>query len=464
MDVIQHFAFRPDQTSGFSVVLAEKVLQLAEALQLPDQWQRLAFGHPSRRCSAYSTAQRLAAVLAGLASGLRGVAPGNTWLRPNTALQQRLGGRFPDQGTIHRWLEQVTDTQANALRQHLHDVVREHGRFWQELYSARLLVVDLDGQGLIARGRRFQQAHAGYMGGTLDCGYQRWVCYVGSTGEVLDELLTPGNRTAMSVLPQMLDGLNEVLPRGCRGRVLLRGDSHFGTAANLQAMRQAGYHYLCPLFNCWSKKKLKDLVSSRCGRWLQMRDSTGQVRRVQCWRVRRWPLRAKGQRQAVHPRATVYCEVGSDGKPQWTVLLTDVKRLSAKQQWQDYHQRGGTIEEYNDQSERAYHLEVMRTGHFAGLQALQSLVALCWNLTRWATSDLSLPPLTAPAADRAAWLPASGMDLEQVMQRACHSGLQLYRATPRGPLEVSDTAATAESAAWLRLLRQPIQLRLRLTG
>ena len=74
------------------------------------------------------------------------------------------------------------------------------------------------------------------------------------------------------------------------------------------------------------------------------------------------------------------------------MLLTDLKRGSAPRLWAEYCQRSGTIEEYNDQSERAYHLEVMRTGNFAGLNAVQSLVGLCWNLTRWATEDLALPP------------------------------------------------------------------------
>ena len=116
------------------------------------------------------------------------------------------------------------------------------------------------------------------------------------------------------------------------------------------------------------------------------------------------------------------------------------------------------------QSERAYHLEVMRTGNFAGLNAVQSLVGLCWNLTRWATEDLDLPPPLAPAADPAAWQPAAALDLAQLMRRAGHSGLRLYRPSAAGPLEVEDTADTPESKAWLRFLRQPVQLRLRLTG
>ena len=132
--------------------------------------------------------------------------------------------------------------------------------------------------------------------------------------------------------------------------------------------------------------------------------------------------------------------------------------------WQHYHGRSGAIEEYNDQSERAYHLEVMRTRSFAGLNAIQCLVGLCWNLTRWATEELRLPPLPAPQAARAAWQAAGSLDLSAVLARAAHSGLRLSRQRPGATLEVEDTASTAESLAWRQWLQQPIQLRLHLTG
>src|SRR5262249_8119927 len=193
MELNPHAPARRDPTSGASPVLAERVLRLAEALGLPRQWQTLAFGNPSRRSTAFATEHRLAPVLAGSAFGLRGLAPANLWLRPNTALRQHTGGRFPDQGTIHRWLAQATDAQAAALRRHLHEVARAHGRFWQELYSGRLLVVDIDGQGLVARGRRFQRAHGGYLGGGMDTGYPRHGCYAGANGGGRGGLLVAGD-------------------------------------------------------------------------------------------------------------------------------------------------------------------------------------------------------------------------------------------------------------------------------
>jgi hypothetical protein len=150
-------------------------------------------------------------VLAGLAAGLKGIAPGNTWLRPCTALQAWLGGRFPDQGTIHRWLDQTTAAQANALRDHLHHVVGTHGRFWKVLRSRQLLVVDVDGQGLVARGQHFEAAARGSLGQGLDNGYQRYVASA-ATHEVLDDFRVPGNKTLLSPVPQRLRGLSAGIP------------------------------------------------------------------------------------------------------------------------------------------------------------------------------------------------------------------------------------------------------------
>jgi hypothetical protein len=453
----------PGAGNGFSVVMAERILRQAGLLGLSDAWARLPLGHPSRRRTAYRPEQRIAALLSGLAAGLKGIAPGNSALRPNSALRARLGGRFPDQGTIHRWLGGATAAQAAAVRDHLHQAVRSHGRFWEALYDRRYLLVDIDGQGLVARGQHFEQAALGHLGEGIDRGYQRYVAYAADTRAVLDEFLAPGNRTLMSQLPEVLAGLDAVIPRADRKRVILRLDAHGGTIANGRAMRAHGYHYLCPLLSWAAVRRVREHLRGARGGWFNGTDSAGRVHRVQFWVLPRWQLSGRG-RTRLCTRMTAYHEARPDGKREWLVLLTDLKREKGRRLWERYHERGGTIEEYNDQSERAYHLEVMRTGNFEGLKALQSLIGLCWNLTQWALEGLRLPPVLAPAAEPQAWVAAVRLDLAAVQQRAAWSGLRLDRDGPGGVLEVEDTANTAESAAWCRWLQQPIQLRLRLTG
>jgi hypothetical protein len=454
----------PEASSGFSVVLVERVLREAQVLGLEVDWTQLPLGNPSGRSSAYRPEQRIAAVLAGLAAGLKGIGPGNIWLRPNAALQARLGGRFPDQGTVHRWLTQATPAQANQFRDHLHQVVRTHGHVWEVLAAGRYLVVAIDGQGLVARGQRFEKAATGYLGEGIDSGYQRYVCYAGDIHEVLDEYLAPGNCTLMSQLPELLRGLGAVIPRADRDRVILRMDSHGGTINNLREVKQEGYHYLCPLQSWSAIKRLREHVQGRRGSWFEEVDSAGQRHRVQFWVVPRWKLSGKGRGRKLYTRATVYHERRSNGQREWKVLVSDLKREKGRRLWQRYHERGGTIEEYNDQTERAYHLEVIRTGCFAGLQVLHSLVALAWNLTQWATAGWRLPPVQAPKAEPERWAEVWEMDLSELQRRAAQSGRRLYRAVPGAVLEVEDTADTPESVAWRHWLQQPIQLRLRWTG
>lgn len=453
----------PEAGIGFSVVLTERVLHTAQTLGLTDAWAQLPLGNPSRRRTAYRPEQRIAALLAGLAAGLKGIAPGNSVLRPNSALKARLGGRFPDQGTIHRWLDQVSAPQAAALRDHLHQTVKSHGRFWEVLYAGRYLTLDIDGQGLVARGQHFEQAAVGHLGDGIDRGYQRYVCYAADTREVLDEFLAPGNSTLMSQLPQVLSGLDAVIGRVDRKRVILRLDAHGGTLANIRALREHGYHYLCPLLSWAAVKRLRQHLDGKRGGWFEDSDSDGRIHRVQFWVLPRWQLTGKGRRK-LYSRVTVYRERRPDGQKEWQVLVTDLKREKGRRLWRHYHARGGTIEEYNDQSERAYHLEVMRTGHFEGLKALHSLIGLCWNLTQWTLEGLQLPPVQSPAASPESWLAAVQLDLSAVQARAAYSGLRLDRVGVGAVLEVQDTVNTAESAAWWRWLKQPIQLRLRLTG
>lgn len=455
---------RPAAGTGFSVVLVERVLRQASALHLTDAWAHLPLGHPSRRLSPYRPEQRLAAVLAHLAAGLKGIAPGNTYLRPNTALRVQLGGRFPDQGTIHRWLDQASAEQAAGLRDHLHQVVAAHGRFWEVLHSGRLLTVDVDGQGLVARGQRFQRVAVGYLGEGMDKGYQRYVAYAGETREVLDEFLAPGNKTLMSQFPQLLAGLDAVIPPAYRKRVVVRGDAHLGTIGNLRDLRAHHYHYLCPLQSWSASQRLRQAVRGRRGSWFLVSDSAGHRHHVQFWVLRRWRLSGKGRGRTILTRATVYWDQWADGTGRWSVLVTDQKGHKGRRLWEHYHGRGGAIEEYNDQAERAYHLEVIRTGHFDGLNALHSLIGLCWSLTQWASEGLRLPPVQAPGALPQAWVAAAALELAEVQRRAAHSGLRLERGGPGAVLEIEDTAGTAESTAWCRWLQQPIQLRLRLTG
>lgn len=451
----------PRESGGFSVICAEKMIAMLRAMGLLAEWSRLELGHVSRRVTSYATPERVIAVLAGLACGLRGFAPGNSLLRGNTALQSALGGRFPDQGTIHRWFQQTTPEQAQTWRQHLHQVMRREGRFWQALFSGNRLVVDLDAQGLAARGARFEKATYGHLGEGLDRGYQRFVAYAGQTREVLDEFLRPGNTMLTGELTELLNGLNELFAPEDRPRVVIRTDSHGGTFHNLQQLQAAGYGYLCRLLSRSGIQRMRDTVAATPGQQFV----PGRSRVIEFWDVPAWTISGRRPQQGVVQTRAILFRDRQEGKEDyWTMLVTSSTQETPQELWAQYHQRSGTIEEYNDQSERAYHLENLRTGSYDGLNAFHALLALCWNLSVWATEDLELPPTDSPHAERSRWVKASTLDRSQLLVRAAQSGLRLYRTSRTACLEAEDTAFTPESKAWLKWLNQPIQNRLRLAG
>jgi len=443
--------------------MVEKVLSTARLKGIDDLWKDLQLGNPTKRVTSYSPRERIMAVLAGLACGMKGIASGNTVLRTNSAVVELCGGRFADQGTIHRWLGGVTPQQAIELRKHLRQVARHHGEFWKELRSERRLILDIDGQGVIARGRGHEEAQWGYLGNGVDRGYQRYVIYSGKTREVLDESIRPGNTNLMGELPALLAGLDDIfVDPQWREQVVIRLDAHGGTAGNLHAMQTAGYHYLTRMQCYAGVKRLKKKVVGTPGETFEAPDSTGRVHRVEYWDVPAWTFRGR-RGHAVTTRAILLHELNPDGQDFWWVLLTDLTEAVAKL-WDEYHQRGGTIEEYNDQSEEAYHLKGIRTGNIHGLGALYALVGLCWNLTAWATEDLELPPKIAPHADPYRWVPARDMSLAEILERASHCGLILNRQPHARQLEVEDTIQTKESRRWMVWLNQPIQQRFSLAA
>jgi hypothetical protein len=378
--------------SGCSPVAAVKVLSTAARLGIDQPWSTLWLGRPTGRATSYRAEHRWRVLLAGLACGLRGVSAGNQWLRTDPAIRRLCGGRCPDQGTVHRWLAMVTPEQVLAVRSHLQQVFRRHGRFRHQLTLPGGIIVDLDAQGIRAEGGRFRQARVGWIDGVFVPGFQRLAAYCASTGEVLDEALISGAGSLMTGFPQLLASLNAIFSPEERSRVLLRGDAHAGTIAAISRTQQAGYRYLFKLAHRRTITRLRDAVADQPAQ--EVPTPAGPVR---CWDVPHWTLTNKdGPERTVVTRVVLFQDPGERDEPGrwWGVAVS--AGGNAVDYWQLYRDRGGAIEEYFDQSLRSYHLETKRTSGLAGLEAVHLLAALCWNLLRWTLEDLQLPPAAAP--------------------------------------------------------------------
>jgi len=460
MEGISRQQAEPVSGSGSSPLAAIKVMDLAAKFRIDRAWAGLWLGHPTARKSAYRAEHRIRSLLAGLACGLRGISAGNQWLRQEPAMRTLCDGRFPDQGTIHRWLEAVNPMQVVQLRKHLQQSVRQHGRFRHQLGLPGGIIVDVDAQGIVAAGQRFVQAKLGWMGDDFERGFQRLVCYCASTGEVLDEQLEPGDGSLLTGMSGLLDSLDELFAPEDRPQVWLRGDGHAGTIATIGRVQQAGYQYVLKLFHSRTVDRIRKAVADLPGEDFPTPQGTAR-----CWDIPAWTLTNKdGPQRHVTTRVVLFADPPNDGgRRQWWAVAVSGSRAAAEF-WQMYRDRGGAIEEYFDQSFRAYHLEIKRTSGLTGLEAVHLLAGLCWNLLRWELAELRLPPATAPIRPREAWVRADQLDLSAVLERSRYSGVR-FRVNPdSGAVLAEDTIGTPESAAWSQWLKRPVQRLLLLAG
>jgi hypothetical protein len=143
--------------------------------------------------------------------------------------------QFPDQSGINRFLRRFTPVEIDDLRL-IHGVtLRQYG----EARHAEVLIVDLDGFGLLAkgkggldfrefdfvfRGRGHVFARKGYFAHYPGKeGYHVFIAYTGQYGEVIAHLLEPGNVSPRSrfydLYYQVLENLD-----GTKARLLFRFD------------------------------------------------------------------------------------------------------------------------------------------------------------------------------------------------------------------------------------------------
>lgn len=256
--------------------------------------------------------------------------------------------------------------------------------------------------------------------------------------------------------------------------MIVRCDAHGGTAANLHALQTANHHGVSRLQSHWAVQRLRREIRTLAPQTFEPSDTNSA--RVEFGDMPQWTFHGRGQLQ-VPTRAIVFRETRADHTEFWWVLLTDLREESAHELWTLYHQRGGTIEEYNDPSERAFHLRQLRTSHLPGLCVLQALVGLCWNLIHWETADLQLPEPSSkppePSALPAEQFPldpatrprrsASSYDLQHLLERASHCGLLLKRQ-PQTPREAAAAIHTNVSHARLNSLKRATQMQLPLSS
>lgn len=335
--------------------------------------------------------------------------------------------RFPDQSQANRLLRAFREEHLEGWRRVHMQLLCERSRArsrknWLSLNNCRkrVLPIDLDQRAIVARGKEYELAKAGYMGRRKrgHRGYQLSVAFIGGVGEVLDEYFDSGDVP----LPQPLDDLLNSIKLFCLGTgispsdVLVRCDSALGSPASIRKIKKAGFHYI-----------LKGKAANRAGRinerkvteekvfwqvkataeghrrWMcdlgemehvdEGKEHKGEVVQARTLLMAREELVMVARHRYKKPAATAKGgskrqTSASSNEPKRVMkieyFLTDLseRELPLEEFLYVYDDRA-TIERYFYDEQYSLGAKHVRTHHFAGAAIFQYLVATTNNLLRW---------------------------------------------------------------------------------
>jgi len=312
----------------------------------------------------------------------------DTELRPDRQAANAVGQeQFPDQSGINRFLRRFTPVEIDDLRL-IHGVtLRQYG----EARHAEVLIVDLDGFGLLAkgkggldfrefdfvfRGRGHVFARKGYFAHYPGKeGYHVFIAYTGQYGEVIAHLLDPGNVSPRSrfydLYYQVLENLD-----GTKARLLFRFDGGITSGEIIEFLMDEEQLFISKGNNSRTSRRLARQANNATWEWVspnQQANDLGWIKVPNCrHRVRVIVLRT------FRPDKVVYSHL---------VLNIPAEVLSVKEAVDLYNARQ-TVESMIKESRRVLWIGHLRTSHYWGLQAFVTFGFLAHNLLTWFQRDV----------------------------------------------------------------------------
>ena len=312
----------------------------------------------------------------------------DTELRPDRQAANVVGQeQFPDQSGINRFLRSFTPLE-------LEDLALIHGltlRQYGEVSRAEVVVIDLDGFGLLAKRKRgldFRQFELVFRGRghVFACkgyfapypgkeGYHVFVAYTGQYGEVVAYLLDPGNVSPRSrfydLYYQTLENLDNP-----EIRLLLRFDGGITSGGIIEFLIDEGQLVLSKGNNSRTSRRLARRANNDTWEWVspnQQANDLGWIKIPSCrHRVRVILLRTFRRDKVVYSHL---------------ILNISAEMLSVKEAVDLYNARQ-TVESMIKESRRVLWIGHLRTGHYWGLQAFVAFGFLAHNLLTWFQRDV----------------------------------------------------------------------------
>ena len=312
----------------------------------------------------------------------------DTELRPDRQAADVVGQeQFPDQSGINRFLRRFTPLE-------LEDLALIHGltlRQYGEVSRAEVVVIDLDGFGLLAKRKRgldFRQFEFVFRGRghVFACkgyfahypgkeGYHVFVAYTGQYGEVIAYLLDPGNASPRSrfydLYYQTLENLDSP-----EIRLLFRFDGGITSGKIIEFLIDEGHLVLSKGNNSRTSRRLARRANNDAWEWVspnQQANDLGWIKIPGCrHRVRVILLRTFRRDKVVYSHL---------------ILNIPAEVLSVKEAVVLYNARQ-TVESMIKESRRVLWISHLRTSHYWGLQAFVAFGFLAHNLLTWFQRDV----------------------------------------------------------------------------
>jgi len=312
----------------------------------------------------------------------------DTDLRPDRQAANLLGQeQFPDQSGINRFLRRFTPMQLEDLTLIQGLTLRQYG----EVSQAEVVVIDLDGLGLLAKGKRgldFRQfelvfpqrghvfARKGYFAHYPGKeGYHVFVAYTGQYREIIAHLLDPGNISPRSrfydLYYQVLENLG-----GLEIRLLFRFDGGITSGEIIEFLIDEKQLFISKGNNSRTSRRLARRAKEENWEWVspnQQAQDLGWTKIPHCrHQVRVIVLRTFRRDKVVYSHL---------------ILNIPAEVLGVKEAVELYNARQ-TVESMIKESRRVLWITHLRTSYYWGLQAFVALGFLTHNLLIWFQRDV----------------------------------------------------------------------------
>ncbi|AJA46172.1 transposase [Clostridium pasteurianum DSM 525 = ATCC 6013] len=270
---------------------------------------------------------------------------------------------IPDQSQINLLLTRFDSDSIIQLQDIHHKIFMNNS---SSIFTHTSIVVDCDQTGLIANGKTFELAQKGYFPKKKNqSGYQLAAAFTGEHSETVAMILDSGSAHCTDhyddLLKSILSKYNEKVHNG---NLILRTDSGFGSAENIEKLRSIpNLKFVTKGYSTVKAKNLaKDIPFSEYDKadeavWVYELPQINKVRYI------------------------IVQTLSKKGKLKYSLLITNIsaKEMSAVEIFHFYNKRQ-TIEAFFKIVKNVYHIKNLRTSKFYGIYGFLWLVFITHNI------------------------------------------------------------------------------------